>query len=71
MIAPCARVAVKFTLVVTLTAVLGWVSPSATAAGSPSTGIVQEQAGQDGPKGKAVRKPEKKFIKKEKAIRGE
>ena len=39
--------------------------------GLASTGSAQEQAGQNGGKDKAVRKPEKKFIKKEKAIRGE
>ncbi len=66
-----AGVAVKFTLIVTLTAILGWVSPSATAVGRSSAGIGQEQAGQKGGKEKAVSKPEKKFIKKEKAIRGE
>jgi len=66
-----AGVAVKFTLIVALTALLGWVSPSATAIGHPSQGIGQEQPGQNGPKEEALRKPEKKFVKKAKAIRGE
>ncbi len=66
-----ANLAVKFTLIVTLTAILGGVSPSATAVGRASAGIGQEQAGHKGGKEKAVGKPEKKFIKKEKAIRGE
>ena len=50
-----AGVAVKFTLIVTLTAILGWVSPSATAVGRSSAGIGQEQAGQKGGKGQGRR----------------
>jgi subtilisin family serine protease len=66
-----AGVAAKLTLVVTLTAILGWVSPSATANGRLPNGGGQEQRGPDGPKRKALHKPEKRFVKKMNAIRGE
>jgi subtilisin family serine protease len=66
-----AGLAVKLTLIVTLAAFLGRVSPAATANGRQSNGGGQQQTGQEGPKGKALHKPEKRFIKKEKPIRGE
>ena len=66
-----AGVAVKFTLIVVLTTLLGWASPSATGVGFFSSGMGQEQTEQNGPKEKTPRKPEKKFVKKAKAIRGQ